>query len=91
MVLDQEELHDVVLQFPEVAARLDQLLRSVVPYPEVSAAVHRYNRKSFAAWRRTLGGHYSQVLASLRWRVDWQRDPLANERAIDEWLHSSAA
>lgn len=89
MILDKEELRDVASQFPEVSAQLDELLRSIVPYPEVSAAVHLYNRKAFVAWRRTLGRNYSQVISSLRWHVDWQRDPLANERAIDKWLYGS--
>lgn len=89
MILDKEELHNVVFKFTEVSAQLDKLLRSIVHYPEVSAAVHLYNKKSFVAWSHTLGRNYSQVLSSLRWHVDWQRNPLANERAIDKWLYGS--
>ncbi|TWW59999.1 Arylsulfatase K [Takifugu flavidus] len=89
MILDKEELHNVVFKFSEVSAQLDKLLRSIVHYPEVSAAVHRYNKESFVAWRHTLGRNYSQVISSLRWHVDWQRNPLANERAIDKWLYGS--
>lgn len=89
LVLDKEELRNVVFRFPEVSARLEKLLRSILPYPDVSAAVHRYNRKAFVAWRRSLGRSYSQVISSLRWHVDWRRNPLANERAIDKWLDGS--
>ena len=84
--LDKEELHNVVHKFPEVKVHLDKLLRGIVDYPEVSSAVHLYNIKSFGAWREDLGGNYSQVIATLRWHVDWQRDVLANEGAIDRWM-----
>lgn len=89
MMLDKEELHNVVFKFAEVHAHLDKLLRSIVDYPEVSAAVHRYNKKAFVAWSRTLGRNYSRVISDLRWHVDWQQDPSANERAIDKWLYDS--
>lgn len=89
MILDKEELHNVVFKFTEVHTHLDKLLRSIVDYPEVSAAVHRYNKKAFVDWSRTLGRNYSQVISDLRWHVDWQEDPSANERAIDKWLNDS--
>ncbi|XP_053276717.1 arylsulfatase K [Pleuronectes platessa] len=84
--LDKEELHNVVHKFPEVKVHLDKLLRGIVDYPEVSSAVHLYNIKSFGTWRDDLGGNYSQVIATLRWHVDWQKDVVANERAIDSWI-----
>ncbi|KAM9391380.1 arylsulfatase K isoform 2-T3 [Pholidichthys leucotaenia] len=84
---DKDELHNVVLKFPHVQVHLDKLLRSVVDYPEVSAAVHYYNKKAFSEWQRSLGRNYSQVIANLRWHIDWQNDVLANERAIEKWLH----
>lgn len=87
LTLDKEELHNVVLKFPEVTVHLDKLLRSIVDYPKVSTAVHLYNKKAFGAWRDSLGRNYSQVIANLRWHVDWQKDVSANERAIDRWLH----
>ncbi|XP_017272620.1 arylsulfatase K [Kryptolebias marmoratus] len=90
LTLDKDELHNVVREFPDVQAHLDELLRSIVDYPEVSKAVHLYNREAFAAWRGSLGRNYSQVIANLRWHVDWQKDVLANERAIDEWLSDSS-
>ncbi|KAM3867572.1 arylsulfatase K [Diretmus argenteus] len=87
--LDKEELHNVVFKFPDVWAHLDRLLRSIVDYPMVSKTVHLYNKEQFTAWRQGLGSNYSQVIANLRWHVDWQKDAAANERAIDEWLKDS--
>lgn len=87
--LDKEELHNVVLKFPDVRAHLDKLLRSIVDYPKVSTIVHQYNKKEFSAWRHSLERSYSQVIANLRWHVDWQKDVLANERAVDNWLYGS--
>lgn len=72
-------------------AHLDKLLRCIIDYPEVSKAVHLYNKEAFSAWRDSLGRNYSQVIANLRWHVDWQKDVFANERAIDEWLSNSSA
>uniref|UniRef100_A0A3Q3VZU0 Sulfatase N-terminal domain-containing protein n=1 Tax=Mola mola TaxID=94237 RepID=A0A3Q3VZU0_MOLML len=85
----EEELHNVVLKFPNVRAHLDKRLRSIIDYPEVSTTVHLYNEKAFIAWQHTLGNNYSKVIGSLRWHVDWQKDALANERAIDKWLSDS--
>ncbi len=76
LTLDQDELHNVVLKYPDVQARLDKLLRSIVDYPEVSTTVHLYNKKEFSAWRHSLGTNYSEVIANLRWHVDWQKDVL---------------
>uniref|UniRef100_A0AAQ5X0F5 Arylsulfatase K n=2 Tax=Amphiprion ocellaris TaxID=80972 RepID=A0AAQ5X0F5_AMPOC len=89
LTLDKDEIHNVVHKFPDVQAHLDKLLRSIVDYPQVSAAVHIYNKKAFGAWRRSLGKNYSHVIANLRWHVDWQNDVIANERAVDEWLYGS--
>ncbi|KAG8012128.1 Tetratricopeptide repeat protein 37, partial [Nibea albiflora] len=54
ITLDKDELHNVVLKFPDVQARLDKLLRSIVDYPRVSTTVRLYNKKSFADWRNSL-------------------------------------
>lgn len=89
VTLDKEELHNVVLKFPDVQAHLDKLLRGIVNYPEVSKHVRLYNRKAFGAWRHSVGTNYSQVIADLRWHVDWQKDAFAYERAIDKWLDGS--
>lgn len=89
MTLDKEELHNVVPKFPDVSVYLDKLLRSIVDYPKVSTTVHLYNKEAFAAWRHALGKNYSKLIADLRWHVDWQKDPLANERAIDKWLYEA--
>lgn len=89
VTLDKEELHNVILKFPDVRAHLDKLLRSIVDYPKVSTAVHLYNKKAFGVWRHSLGRNYSQVIANLRWHVDWQKNVLANKRAIDKWLYGS--
>ncbi|XP_071379087.1 arylsulfatase K [Centroberyx affinis] len=90
LTLDKEELHNVVHKFPDVWAHLDKLLRSIVDYPNVSKTVHLYNKQQFSAWRQGLGSNYSQVIANLRWHVDWQKDVSANERAVDEWLNGSS-
>ncbi|XP_028313652.1 arylsulfatase K [Gouania willdenowi] len=84
---DQDELHNVVHRFPDVQTHLEKLLQSIIDYPKVSADVHLYNRKAFSAWHQSLGSNYSQVIANLRWHVDWQKDVLFNERAIDHWLY----
>ncbi|XP_013867982.1 arylsulfatase K isoform X2 [Austrofundulus limnaeus] len=89
LALDKDELYNVVFKFPDVQAHLDKLLRDIVDYPEVSKAVHLYNKEAFSAWRDSLGSNYSQVIANLRWHMDWQKDVFANERAIDEWLSDS--
>ncbi|XP_055367216.1 arylsulfatase K isoform X2 [Betta splendens] len=86
---DKDELHNVALRFPDVQAQLDKKLRSIVDYSEVSTAVHLYNKKTFGDWRDSLGRNYTMVIANLRWHVDWQRDAIANERAIDKWLYGS--
>ncbi|XP_068994395.1 arylsulfatase K [Embiotoca jacksoni] len=90
LTLDKDELHNVVLKFPDVQVHLDKLLHSIVDYPKVSTAVHLYNKKAFGTWRHSLGRNYSQVIANLRWHVDWQNNVLANERAIDQWLYSTS-
>ncbi|XP_068167542.1 arylsulfatase K [Antennarius striatus] len=87
--LDKDELHNVVYKFPEEVVDLDRLLRRIVDYPKVSTAVHLYNKEAFAAWRSSLGRNYSQVIANLRWHEDWQKDTLANERAINKWLYGT--
>lgn len=86
---DKEELHNVVLKFPVVQVYLEKMLRSIVDYPKVSTAVHLYNKEAFGVWRQSLGNNYTQVIANLRWHVDWQKDVSANERAIDQWLNGS--
>lgn len=90
VTVDKDELHNVVLRFPDVQAQLDKLLRSIVDYPKVSLAVHLYNKNQFAAWRDSLGRNYTEVIANLRWHMDWQKDILANEKAVDTWLHGSS-
>lgn len=90
VTMDKEELHNVAARFPDVQAQLDKLLRSIVDYPKISSAVHLYNKKEFAAWRDGLGINYTEVIANLRWHVDWQKDIPANEKAIDTWLHGSS-
>lgn len=79
----------MVLKFPDVRAHLDKLLRSIIDYPKVSSTVHFYNKKAFVAWQQSVGRNYSEVIANLRWHVDWQKDAIFNERAIDEWLKGS--
>lgn len=87
--LDKDELHNVVHKFPDVQSRLESLLRSIVDYPQVSSTVHLYNKKAFGKWRWGLGKNYSHVIAGLRWHVDWQKDVLAHEKAIETWLNGT--
>lgn len=86
LIVDKEELQNVLHKFPDIHASLDKLLRSVVDYPEVSKSVHLYNKKEFVTWQHSLGRNYSRVIAQLRWNIDWQKDALANERAVEKWL-----
>ncbi|KAM8865389.1 arylsulfatase K [Synchiropus picturatus] len=86
---DREELHNVAAEFPDVLADLDAVLLGVLDYPKVSKTVHLYNKEAFSDWRRGVGGNYSQVIANLRWHVDWQKDASGNERLIDLWLNGS--
>ncbi len=83
---DESELRNVAPHFPDVCQDLDKLLRTVVDYPSVSQAVHRYNRKQFMEWKQSLGDSYSQIIANLRWHIDWQKDAKSYERVIEEWL-----
>uniref|UniRef100_A0A8C8D6J9 Arylsulfatase K n=1 Tax=Oncorhynchus tshawytscha TaxID=74940 RepID=A0A8C8D6J9_ONCTS len=89
LTVDKEELHNVASKFPDVCRHLDKLLRSAVDYPQVSQAICLYNKQQFAAWRKSLGDNYTQVIANLRWHLDWQEDVENNEKAIDEWLMTS--
>lgn len=86
MTADKEELHNVESKFPDVCRHLDKLLRSTVDYPQVSLAVHRYNKQQFKAWRESLSDNYTQVIANLRWHLDWQQDVKNNERVVNDWL-----
>uniref|UniRef100_A0A8C1HF28 Arylsulfatase K n=1 Tax=Cyprinus carpio carpio TaxID=630221 RepID=A0A8C1HF28_CYPCA len=83
---DESELRNVASHFPDVCQDLDRLLRTVVDYPSVSQAVHRYNKQQFLEWKQNLGDSYSQVIANLRWHIDWQEDAQSYERDIEEWL-----
>lgn len=85
---DPEELHNVFFKFPDVTVHLGKILLSILNYPVISATVHEYNKKAFTSWRNSLGGNYSEIIANLRWHVDWQKDAEANERAIDQWINS---
>ncbi|KAL4623241.1 arylsulfatase K isoform X1 [Arapaima gigas] len=86
---DKEELNNMAPQLPRLCQHLDKLLRSIVNYPVISQAVHHYNKQQFSAWRDSLGDSYSNVIASLRWHEDWQKDPKGYEKAIEEWLSMS--
>ncbi|XP_030647498.1 arylsulfatase K [Chanos chanos] len=86
MSKDGAELKNVASHFPDVCQLLDTQLRSVVDYPDVSQAVHLYNRQQFLAWRNSLGENYTEVIRNLRWHIDWQKDEEHNLRTIDKWL-----
>ncbi|KAG9261875.1 arylsulfatase K isoform X1 [Astyanax mexicanus] len=83
---DQAELHNVASHYPSVCQQLDKLLRSIVDYSGVSKAVQLYNKQQFLEWKQSLGNNYTQVIANLRWHIDWQRNAQYNEKAIEDWL-----
>jgi len=83
---DESELRNVASHFPGVCQDLDKLLRTILDYPSVSQTVHRYNKQQFLEWKKSLGDSYTQVIANLRWHIDWQKDAKSYERDIEEWL-----
>ncbi|XP_036702024.1 arylsulfatase K isoform X1 [Balaenoptera musculus] len=83
---DPDELTNIATKFPEVTSSLDQKLRSIINYPQVSASVHRYNKEQFIKWKQSIGQNYSDVIANLRWHQDWLKEPRKYENAIDQWL-----
>ncbi|XP_053509978.1 arylsulfatase K isoform X2 [Ictalurus furcatus] len=84
--MDGAELKNVASRYPVVCQYLDKLLRSVVDYPDVTEAVRQYNKQQFLQWKQSLGNNYTQVIANLRWHVDWQKSAQYNEKAIEDWL-----
>ncbi|XP_035876450.1 arylsulfatase K isoform X2 [Phyllostomus discolor] len=87
---DPDELTNIATKFPEIAYSLDQKLRSIINYPEVSASVHQYNKEQFIKWKQSLGQNYSNVIANLRWHQDWLKEPRKYESAIDQWLKTNS-
>ncbi|NWU94035.1 ARSK Arylsulfatase, partial [Upupa epops] len=83
---DPDELTNVALKFPGMVRALDKVLHSVVNYPEVTSAVHEYNKRQFISWKQSLGRNYSDVIANLRWHQDWLKEPKKYEMAIEKWL-----
>ena len=83
---DPDELTNIATKFPEVTSSLDQKLRSIINYPQVSASVHQYNKEQFIKWKQSIGQNYSDVIANLRWHQDWLKEPRKYENAIDQWL-----
>ncbi|KAG7258914.1 hypothetical protein CRUP_034675, partial [Coryphaenoides rupestris] len=55
LTLDNTELHNVVTEFPLIAAYMEERLQSIVAYPEVSRAVQLYNKQQFVAWQKSSG------------------------------------
>ncbi|KAM3940698.1 arylsulfatase K [Leptodactylus fuscus] len=86
LLKDPEELNNVAARFPEIIHSMDKKLRSILDYKEVSAAVHQYNKKSFASWKESVESNYTNVISNLRWHLDWSLNPKAYELAIDRWL-----
>ncbi|MBN2309850.1 MAG: hypothetical protein JXR94_12825, partial [Candidatus Hydrogenedentes bacterium] len=62
---DPDEVRNAAVDSPEVARRMDALLREVVDYEAVDAKVKAYDRASFRAWREaTLAeGTYRDLMA----------------------------
>ncbi|XP_028660595.1 arylsulfatase K [Erpetoichthys calabaricus] len=85
---DKEELYNVAAVHPRITESLERLLLSIVDYPAVSKAVQMYNRQQFKLWKLSLGRNYSEVIANLRWHVDWKQNPKMYEDAIEKWLNT---
>ncbi|XP_017529557.1 arylsulfatase K isoform X1 [Manis javanica] len=85
---DPDELTNVAAEFPEITYSLDQKLRTIINYPQVSASVHQYNKEQFIKWKQSVGQNYSSMIANLRWHQDWLREPRKYEKAIDQWLQN---
>lgn len=83
---DKAELKNVASHYPVVCQQLDKLLRSVVDYPNVTEAVCQYNKQQFLQWKQGLGNNYTQVIANLRWHMDWQKSAKHNEKAVEDWF-----
>ncbi|GCB65645.1 hypothetical protein scyTo_0007762 [Scyliorhinus torazame] len=86
---DPDELTNVATKYSEVASNLDEKLRSILNYPEVSKAVHQYNKLQFIKWKGSLGKNYTDVITNLRWHQDWQKNPVTYQNAIKRWLNST--
>lgn len=69
---------------------MEKKLRSILDYKEVSAAVHQYNKQSFASWKKSVGSNYTNVISNLRWYLDWSLRPKTYELAIDKWLKNES-
>lgn len=90
LLKDPEELNNVAAQFPEIVRSMEKKLRSILDYKEVSAAVHQYNKQSFASWKKSVGSNYTNVISNLRWYLDWSLRPKTYELAIDKWLKNES-
>ncbi|XP_040277489.1 arylsulfatase K [Bufo bufo] len=90
LLKDPEELNNVAAQFPKIVRSMERKLRSILDYKEVSAAVHQYNKESFASWKESVGSNYTNYISNLRWHLDWSLKPKAYELAIDRWLKNES-
>ncbi|KAM8960802.1 arylsulfatase K [Pelodytes ibericus] len=86
---DPDELRNIAGQFPDITLSIDKKLRSIIDYEKVSDSVHKYNKEQFANWKSTLGQNYTNVIANLRWHLDWSKRPKTYARKIDRWLKSA--
>nr|XP_002732869.2 PREDICTED: arylsulfatase K-like [Saccoglossus kowalevskii] len=85
---DPDELHDYANERHDIIAEMDNKLRSIIDYADITNEVSRYNKESFSSWKTSIGDKYSDTIANLRWWKDWQKDPNGNEQRIEEWLKS---
>ncbi|XP_069747907.1 arylsulfatase K isoform X2 [Narcine bancroftii] len=89
LIADPDELINVATKYTKITSSLDKKLRSILNYPEVSKAVHQYNKLQFIKWKEGLGKNYSNIIANLRWHENWQKDPVSYQKAIENWLNST--
>ncbi|XP_055489293.1 arylsulfatase K [Leucoraja erinacea] len=90
LITDPDELMNVASKYTKITSTLDQKLRSILNYPEVSKSVHQYNKLEFTKWKESLGKNYTNIIANLRWHQSWQKDPACYQNAIENWLNSTA-
>ncbi|XP_069608053.1 arylsulfatase K isoform X2 [Ranitomeya imitator] len=86
LVRDPDELNNIAAQYTQIVCSMEKKLRSILDYKEVSAAVHQYNKQSFASWKESVERNYTNVISNLRWHLDWSLRPKDYELAIDRWL-----
>eukprot|EP01065_Artemidia_motanka_P008014 TRINITY_DN14003_c0_g1_i1.p2 TRINITY_DN14003_c0_g1~~TRINITY_DN14003_c0_g1_i1.p2 ORF type:complete len:637 (+),score=193.67 TRINITY_DN14003_c0_g1_i1:54-1913(+) len=85
LLADPSENVNLIDKMPDVAAKLEAKLRSVIDYPSVAGDVAEYNQLSFRAWMNRTKNWRSSV-DSGRWQGPFDVNKTASLAAIDSWL-----